>query len=73
MLRCNLIVSLGSMLEHVHLRHHFKGGEISGQRCEAICPHAHPWGSLPPPPFSPYRNESLEAQKQRVKVSRSSM
>lgn len=56
MLCHNLILSLNSMLKHIHLCHHFKGKEISAQRCEAICSHVHPLDppSLPsssPPPF----------------------
>lgn len=46
MLCHNLILSLSSMLEHTRLCHHFKGKEISAQRCEALGPHVCPWGSV---------------------------
>lgn len=78
MLCHNLILSLSSVLEHTRLCHHFKGKEISAQRCEALGPRVCPLGSVFAclvsflsflPSFVSFLLkgiDSLEAQTQRI-------
>ena len=77
MLCHNLILSLRSVLEYTHLCH-FKGTEISAERCEALGPRVCPLGSVFAclvsflsflPSFVSFLFEgidSLEAQTQRI-------